>query len=292
MGVEGSSGCPFRRVTQSVFVRLVYLHALLFLTFIGFTSGENTATTPAVSAGAWSKCPVARASRFATTAFQCAPRPATLPLKAITSRAPADGARFSVAKSSSSFVAALPRTRNEHAESPLRRRRVRADLRMSAVDGQAAPAAAAVPAAASKADKAKRKENASQPMAVHVIGLSHHNAAVDVREKLAVPEAEWNLESARLCDNPNVIEAAVLSTCNRFEVYIAAADGHAAIRETIQALQERSGLDQATLRKSLFILSAEDAVWHLLRVSAGLDSLVVGEGQILSQVSCVSVYFV
>lgn len=43
-------------------------------------------------------------------------------------------------------------------------------------------------------------------------------------------------------------------------------------------------LDQATLRRNLFMLSGEDAIWHLLRVSAGLDSLVVGEGQILAQV--------
>lgn len=76
----------------------------------------------------------------------------------------------------------------------------------------------------------------------------------------------------------------MLSTCNRFEVYIAATDGHAAIRDVMSHLQEYSGLSQVELRQSLFMLSKEDAVWHLLKVSAGLDSLVVGEGQILSQV--------
>ncbi|CAN0372968.1 unnamed protein product, partial [Ectocarpus sp. 8 AP-2014] len=117
-----------------------------------------------------------------------------------------------------------------------------------------------------------------------VIGLSHHNAGVDVRERLAVPEAEWNLASAKLCGYENIREAAVLSTCNRFEVYVAATDAHAAIRDVMTHLQEYSGLSQSELRQNLFMLSREDAVWHLLRVSAGLDSLVVGEGQILSQV--------
>lgn len=88
----------------------------------------------------------------------------------------------------------------------------------------------------------------------------------------------------KLCEFPNIQEAAVLSTCNRFEVYIASHDPHAAIRDVMTYLQEHSGLSQAELRQNLFMLSLEDAVWHLLKVSAGLDSLVVGEGQILSQV--------
>ncbi|CAN0152311.1 unnamed protein product, partial [Discosporangium mesarthrocarpum] len=135
-----------------------------------------------------------------------------------------------------------------------------------------------------KVDKKARKQAASKPQDVYVVGLSHHNAGVDVREKLAIPEAEWNEASAKLCEYANIEEAAVLSTCNRFEVYVASHDTHAAIRDVITFLQERSGLAQSELRRSLFMLSGDDAVWHLLRVSAGLDSLVVGEGQILSQV--------
>ncbi len=56
--------------------------------------------------------------------------------------------------------------------------------------------------------------------------------------------------------------------------------------DAIQFLMDKTngGLDQQTLRRNLFMLSGEDAIWHLLRVSAGLDSLVVGEGQILAQV--------
>jgi glutamyl-tRNA reductase len=77
----------------------------------------------------------------------------------------------------------------------------------------------------------------------------------------------------------------VLSTCNRFELYIASRDARSAIRSASAWLSNRSDLSQSILRNQLFLLSGEDASWHLLRVSAGLDSLVVGEGQILSQVS-------
>ncbi len=101
---------------------------------------------------------------------------------------------------------------------------------------------------------------------------------------MAVEEEEWNAESSRLCECPNIAEAAVLSTCNRFEVYIAATNPYAAISECLDNMQARSGLSRSTLRRNLFVLSEDDAISHLLRVSAGLDSLVVGEGQILGQV--------
>lgn len=75
-----------------------------------------------------------------------------------------------------------------------------------------------------------------------------------------------------------------MSTCNRFEVYVVAEDHFAATRDTMAFLREHSGLEDSELRPNLFVLQNEDATWHLLRVAAGLDSLVVGEGQILSQV--------
>uniref|UniRef100_A0A7S2V0V0 Glutamyl-tRNA reductase n=1 Tax=Fibrocapsa japonica TaxID=94617 RepID=A0A7S2V0V0_9STRA len=139
-------------------------------------------------------------------------------------------------------------------------------------------------AAEKKAKRDKRLAQSSKPLDVHVIGLSHHNADVSVREKLAVPEADWNTVSAQLVAMEGIDEAAILSTCNRFEVYVGAHEAHEAIRDTILFLSERSGLPQSELRKNLFILSGEDATKHVLRVSGGLDSLVVGEGQILSQV--------
>lgn len=135
--------------------------------------------------------------------------------------------------------------------------------------------------------KKKERGRSTDALEVICIGLSHHNAKVDVREKLAIPEANWNEASAALCEYDSISEAAVLSTCNRFELYVAGQNQYQCMSDAIKFLEARAGgsLDQKTLRKNLFMLSGEDAIWHLLRVSAGLDSLVVGEGQILSQVA-------
>ena len=141
------------------------------------------------------------------------------------------------------------------------------------------------PAVASEPESKKKKRSA-EALEVLVLGLSHHNAPVEVREKLAIPEDQWNEASSALCQYDSIAEAAVLSTCNRFEVYVSGANQYECIRDCIDFLLKRAGgsLDQRTLRQSLFMLSGEDAIWHLLRVAAGLDSLVVGEGQILAQV--------
>ena len=135
-----------------------------------------------------------------------------------------------------------------------------------------------------KGKKKKKGGGGTDPLEVVVIGLSHHKASVDVREKMAIPEVQWNEAAAKLCAVPAIEEAAVLSTCNRFEVYLAGENQYDAIHAATAFFEERSGIDQLTLRENLFMLSGEDAIWHLLRVSAGLDSLVVGEGQILAQV--------
>lgn len=135
-------------------------------------------------------------------------------------------------------------------------------------------------------DKNKTCPVGEEGLEVVVLGLSHHNAKVEVREKLAIPEAMWNEAATKLCEFESISEAAVLSTCNRFEIYLAGKNQYEVVRDAMKFLNDRAGgsLDQATLRRNLFMLSGDDAVWHLLRVSAGLDSLVVGEGQILAQV--------
>ncbi|EJK49539.1 hypothetical protein THAOC_31577 [Thalassiosira oceanica] len=135
-----------------------------------------------------------------------------------------------------------------------------------------------------KKTKQERLELASKGLQVHVIGLSIHHAQVEVREKLAIPEAEWNTQSNLICSTGQVEEAAILSTCNRFEIYFAASNAHEANARVMEYLAERSGLPVSVLRRNIFMLEGDDAVWHLMRVSGGLDSLVVGEGQILSQV--------
>lgn len=135
-----------------------------------------------------------------------------------------------------------------------------------------------------KRTREERLEAATKGLQVHVVGLSIHHAEVEVREKLAIPEADWNKASNEICATGDVAEAAILSTCNRFEVYYSASDPRTAMAHITDYLSRRSGLPVSVLRRNLFMLSGDDAVWHVMRVSGGLDSLVVGEGQILSQV--------
>ncbi|VEU33434.1 unnamed protein product [Pseudo-nitzschia multistriata] len=139
-------------------------------------------------------------------------------------------------------------------------------------------------AARPRKTREERLEAASKGLQVHCVGLSIHHADVEVREKLAVAECDWNTASNEICNTGDVTEAAVLSTCNRFEIYYAASDPRAAMASVTKFLAKRSGLPVSELRKNLFMLSGDDAVWHIMRVAGGLDSLIVGEGQILSQV--------
>ncbi|NEQ12984.1 glutamyl-tRNA reductase [Moorena sp. SIO3A2] len=121
-------------------------------------------------------------------------------------------------------------------------------------------------------------------MNIAVVGLSHKTAPVEVREKLSIPEAQLETVMPHLCSYPHIEEVAILSTCNRLEVYIVTTETDAGIRELCQFLTEKAGIPLAKLRPHLFILLYHDAVMHLMRVAGGLDSLVLGEGQILAQV--------
>ncbi len=121
-------------------------------------------------------------------------------------------------------------------------------------------------------------------MNIAVVGLSHKTAPVEVREKLSVPEDALETAIAQLCSYPHIQEATILSTCNRLEIYIVTSETDNGIREVTQFLAEWSKLALSQLRQHLFMLLHQDAVMHLMRVAAGLDSLVLGEGQILAQV--------
>ena len=121
-------------------------------------------------------------------------------------------------------------------------------------------------------------------MNIAVVGLSHKTAPVEVREKLSIPEPQMESAIAHLISYPHIEEVAVLSTCNRLEIYIVSNEVEQGIREVTQFLAEYSKLPVRSLRQHLFMLLHEDAVMHSMRVAAGLDSLVLGEGQILSQV--------
>ncbi|HEY9781383.1 MAG TPA: glutamyl-tRNA reductase [Leptolyngbyaceae cyanobacterium] len=121
-------------------------------------------------------------------------------------------------------------------------------------------------------------------MNIVVVGLSHKTAPVEVREKLSIPEPQLENAIADLVSYPHIAEAAILSTCNRLEIYIVTPETEQGLREVTQFLCEHSNLPLHSLRQHLFMLLHSDAVMHLMRVAAGLDSLVLGEGQILAQV--------
>ncbi|MEN9219892.1 MAG: glutamyl-tRNA reductase, partial [Thermostichales cyanobacterium GMQP_bins_62] len=121
-------------------------------------------------------------------------------------------------------------------------------------------------------------------MFVAVVGLSHRTAPVEIREQLSIPELEGTEAVNYLCRYPHIQEATILSTCNRLEVYLVAADAEHGVRETMQFLSDYKQVDLAQIRPHWFTLLYRDAVMHLMRVAAGLDSVVLGEGQILAQV--------
>jgi glutamyl-tRNA reductase len=121
-------------------------------------------------------------------------------------------------------------------------------------------------------------------MNIAVVGLSHKTAPVEVREKLSIPEPQTESAIAQLLTYPHIDEVAILSTCNRLEIYIVSNETTQGIKEVTQFLSEHSKVPIMSLRHHLFMLLHGDAVTHILRVAAGLDSLVLGEGQILAQV--------
>ncbi len=116
-----------------------------------------------------------------------------------------------------------------------------------------------------------------------VVGASYRTAAVSTLERLAVPGAGVTPLLGRLLSQPYVGEAAVLSTCNRVEVYTAVSGFHGGLADVCNALADQSGLPAADLARHLYVHYDDAAVRHTFRVAAGLDSMVVGEAQILGQ---------
>ena len=121
-------------------------------------------------------------------------------------------------------------------------------------------------------------------MHIAVVGLSHRTAPVEIRERLSIPEHTMESSLQQLRSDDQVLEASILSTCNRLEIYALLRHPEQGISAVGQFLSQHSGLEVEDLHPHLFTFHHEEAVGHLLRVAAGLDSLVLGEGQILSQV--------
>ena len=115
-----------------------------------------------------------------------------------------------------------------------------------------------------------------------VVGLSHHTAPVAVREKVAIPKEELHGSLSHAVSDLGLQEAMWLSTCNRVELYGVASDPRGILPALRGQFLQRAG--ESLADEFLYAKSDEDAVRHAFRVSASLDSMVVGEPQILGQV--------
>jgi glutamyl-tRNA reductase len=121
-------------------------------------------------------------------------------------------------------------------------------------------------------------------MHLFLLGVSHKTAPVEVREKLDFSSRDLGAAVEALATRPSTAESVVLSTCNRSEIYVASENPARAREDIVTFISQYHSLDPDSFAPHLFSLGDEDAAKHLFRVAAGLDSLVVGEPQILGQV--------
>jgi glutamyl-tRNA reductase len=121
-------------------------------------------------------------------------------------------------------------------------------------------------------------------LGVVVLGVSHRTAPVALREKLSVVPEQMDATLRELKALPGVREVALLSTCNRVEIYAVTSDADAALRAVSLDLARRAGMLEAEIEPHIYTRVERDAVKHLFRVASSLDSLVIGEPQILGQV--------
>ena len=121
-------------------------------------------------------------------------------------------------------------------------------------------------------------------MSVLLFGVSHRSAPVSVLEQLSTDESEQAKIIHEILQSSLVTEAMVLSTCNRVEVYAVVDAFHGALSVIGSVLSEHSGMSLGDLTKYAYVRYAEAAVEHLFSVAGGLDSLVIGEQQVLGQV--------
>ena len=117
-------------------------------------------------------------------------------------------------------------------------------------------------------------------MPFHILGLNHNTAPVEIREQVVFTGNEIDAALDQVKALAGIDEVVLLSTCNRTEFYVETNDG--GVAELRRWLLSNHGLDVGA-ESSLFTLTGEDAIRHLFRVACGLDSMVLGEPQILGQ---------
>lgn len=120
-------------------------------------------------------------------------------------------------------------------------------------------------------------------MSTLVLGLNHHRTPIEVLERVALSvESQTALSTAAL-ESPDIAEVVVISTCNRIEVYAEVSAFHGAVADLTAALASVTGVAADDLVDHLELQYGEAAIAHVFNVAAGLDSMAIGEAQILGQ---------
>ena len=121
-------------------------------------------------------------------------------------------------------------------------------------------------------------------MSVLLVGMSHRSAPVALLERLSMDANVQHGAATALIKQPSLSEAMIISTCNRLEVYTVTNAFHSGVEDVMRVLGEVSGVDVAELRRYLYVRYSDAAAEHIFTVASGLDSMVVGEQQIIGQV--------
>ncbi|NPA17482.1 glutamyl-tRNA reductase [Persephonella sp.] len=120
-------------------------------------------------------------------------------------------------------------------------------------------------------------------MEIFATGLNYKTAPVEIREKLAIPEDKLPDILEKINQIPSVFESCILSTCNRVEIYGVTDSPEEAYTDILKILSSYSGLKIDELKKYIFLYTDKDAIKHIFQVSSSLDSMVIGEPQIVCQ---------
>ncbi|NPA57891.1 MAG: glutamyl-tRNA reductase [Aquificae bacterium] len=120
-------------------------------------------------------------------------------------------------------------------------------------------------------------------MEIFATGLNYKTAPVEIREKLAIPEDSFQEILEKLNQIPSIFESCILSTCNRVEIYGVSDNPEEAFSSVLRVLSSYSGLKVEELKKYMFLYTGREAIKHVFHVSSSLDSMVIGEPQIVCQ---------
>jgi len=121
-------------------------------------------------------------------------------------------------------------------------------------------------------------------MKILLVGINHKTSSIEAREKFFLGPLERELLLSEFKNDPSVMSAVILSTCNRCEIYAGVDDDYSAGEVLKRLFLIKHQPQVPELQKLFYILEGEEAVAHFLRVACGLDSLILGEKQILGQI--------